>query len=270
MKKIKTTVKKVLIKIYEPVINGIVMAVLASILATAAIDHLNKSSEIKRQLEDISNLYIGCSMDWADEHFGVPQFTSKKGNYTLCAYISDFSVIQIAFDENESNRAYLITKLNKKNREIIIDDATLHNTDKIELGKVSYYNLPGSPKYVDGWVTQGIARALYAEVYYYAATGGYYDYCFASLDFGELNGNVEYFLSQFKMPEQQTIDDEVDISKNKGVQIITDRKNAFPNTYGVAASTEALDDLLSYDWFNSTQLRNRYSVFDITHNNANK
>ena len=126
---------------------------------------------------------------------------------------------------------------------------------------MSYYDLPGSPTYVVGWVTQGIARAIYAEVYNYASMGGYYTYCFASLDFGNLNGNVEFFLSQFTIPKQDIIDDEVDISKKKGVQIITDRKNAFPNTYGVSSSDEALDALLAYDWFNSTQLRNKYSVF---------
>ena len=138
---------------------------------------------------------------------------------------------------------------------------TLNNHINITLGETSYYDFPGSPQSVRGFVSNGNARAGYYEHYYLCGFGNYYNYYIASLDYGELNGSLQEFLREFGMPSGD-IDDEVLAEKNGGVQIITDRRKSCPNSYGVSESnTTIMDMLLSYHWFNSQQIRN--TVNDI-------
>ena len=258
MGKLKSTTIKILQKIYKPILNGIVMAVVASLLVTVINEKADRRSRIRQQLTDISNIYIGCSKEWMDEHFGVPQFTSEKEEHFFCAYISDYYVIQVAFGENASAEAYSITALkNKDKKKITIHDTTIIDAEDFTLGSVTYYDLPGEPSYVTGAVSNGNERASYEEYYYMMSYGNYYNYCYASLDFGIHHGEMMDFLAEFGMP-QGDIDDEVDKSKNRGIQIIYDRKHSYPNTYAVARDTDVLESLLDYDWFNSTQLRNKY------------
>lgn len=241
----------------DSIMTGIVFAVIASLLTTSIIGKMESQSKIDEQLNNISNIYIGCNKQWADEKFGAPHFSGKQNEYTLCAYVTDFFVVQIAFDDAQSAKAYLITALdNNKNIHIKINDKTINAENSYILGEFSYYDFPGRPEYVGGGVSNGNARAVYYEKYYFNGGGNYYNYYIGFLDYGKAKSALEENVSQFDMTSGD-IDDEVSADQNHGIQIITDRHNCYPNTYGVSTGNVDVTYLLfSYSWFNSQQLRN--------------
>ena len=174
----------------------------------------------------------------------------------MCAYISEYYVIQFAFDKGESAQAYLVTSLDCDNKvKIKIEDKPILDTENLVLGKFSFYDFPGSPVSINGFVSNGYGRCLYSEQYYFNGGGAYYDYYIASLDFGVGVEEAKYDI----VLENTNIDDEVSSNLNQGVQIITNRKDCCANTFGVCAIGFDIDStLFSYDWFNSQQLRNQY------------
>lgn len=263
----------VVCKILEWVVTGVVFAIVASILSSVIMTHIEEKNKINEQLSNLSDIFIGCNKEWVDERFGTPQFSGKNGEYTLCAYISDYFVIQMAFDEAESAQAYLITALkNEENVKVEIDDFTLKYMvedpkNVLTLGDFSYYDFPGKPESVFGFVSNGTTRMLYSESYYYFSGGNYYNYHIATFDFGKIDGGINWLLCQFGLPpdDPDDFDDELNSQfNNKGVQIIRDRKNNRPNTYGVSTlETDILELLFTYNWFNSQQLRNRLNKVDL-------
>lgn len=247
--------KKILYKSIELVFTGIIFAVVASLLTTYILENIQEKRMQEAYLKNISNIYIGCNKLWVDESFGSPQFVSEKEGYLLCAYISDFSVVQLVFDQALSAQAYLITSLdNKEKLQIEIEDTTFNDEQSIKLGNFSYYDFPSSPESIYGFVTNGNARVFYSEKYYFTSSGNYYNYYIASFDFG----SRQDFLRNIILPSRdEYIDDEVNIDINEGVQIIGDRHNSYPNTYGVSNINNIEELLFGYDWFNSQQLRNK-------------
>ena len=256
--RIGTELKSFLQKTPELILTGIVFAVVASLLTTWIQEKYDAKENITLQLDNLSNVYIGCNKQWVDEAFGAPQFTGQKDDYLLCAYISDYYVLQIVFDQVQAAQAYLITSLDNPDRiSVQITDDTLYENETFILGEISYYDFRESPVSVYGFTSNGNARALYAELYDYRSEGNYYEYYIGSFDYGKTPGDIEDFLAIFDMPSDD-IDDEVSIYHNEGVQIITDRKNNYPNTYGVSnTDVDVYDLLFTYDWFNSQQLRNK-------------
>ena len=84
----------------------------------------------------------------------------------------------------------------------------------------------------------------------------FYIIVFPCLDYGKTNGTFQDEIYKFSIVDGD-IDDEVTAEKNHGVQIIEDRRNAFPNTYAVSTLDDNITDMIfSYNWFNSQQLRN--------------
>ena len=77
--------KKIFIKIINQILSGIVFAIVAALLTAKIIEHDEHLRVINAQLNNLSNVYIGCSKQWADETFGYPQFVGQKDNYLLSA-----------------------------------------------------------------------------------------------------------------------------------------------------------------------------------------
>lgn len=247
-------------KFIKRLIAVFLTGVIFLLTASFVLDTVEEKRQIKAQLENISNVYIGCNKDWADEAFGTPEFIGNKDEYTLCAYVTDYYVLQIAYDNAGSACGYLITALeNEDNLKIKIEDDTYINREEEKgwtLGELTYYDFPGQPVNVSGFVSNGSGRIMYSEHYYFASSGGYYDYYLATLDYGiGLNESDMAYLA-----ERKDIDDEVSADMIDGLQVIN-RKNCGPNSYGVSnLDHETFSKLLlDYSWFNSQQLRNRYS-----------
>lgn len=259
---IKPKLKKVIFKLVELSISGIIFAVAASLLTANIIDRKEQQRVINNQINDLSNIYIGCNKQWVDQAFGYPQFIGQKEDYLLCAYVSNYFVLQIAYDPAQSTQAYLITLLdNPEKINLQINDGTLRTANGFILGEFSYYDFPGTPESVCGFVSNGNARAFYSESYYFMSGGNYYNYHIASFDYGKIGKNIQGFISNLILPGDEPVDDEVMSSQNCGLQIIKDRKNSYPNSYGVSNQNVDISNLLfSYDWFNSQQLRNRLNI----------
>lgn len=258
----KKPVKNFFKKLLDLSFTGIVLAVVASLLTTFIMNKIQLKNEQERQISDISNIYIGCNIDWMNEHFGAPQFTAQKDDYTLCAYISDYFVVQVAFDKGNSAKAYLITELESYNDDFIVNDSTMAVSKELSLSKTSFYDLQGAPLSTYGIVSNGNARAIYAEEYYYMGGGNYYNYYYAALDFGKTHMDVFDFIKNFNMQPNKDVDDEVTAEKIN-YYTLKDRHAVCPNTYGVADlelinSTDIYSLLFNYDWFNSIQIRNKY------------
>jgi len=255
-KNIRKMIEKTFSWLWESITTGIIFAIIASLLTTSIIKYNEQRRETKNQIQNISNIYIGCNKSWADESFGTPEFSYVKDNILLCAYISEYYVIQIAFDNGESAKAYLVTSLDCDDKvKVKIEDKTIIDDENFVLGEFSFYDFPGSPISVMGYISNGTGRSLYAEQYYFNSIGAYYDYYIASLDFGVGVEDAKYEM----VSKDIAIDEEVSSNINTGVQIITNRKDCCPNTFGVCATDFDIDStLFSYNWFNSQQLRNKY------------
>ena len=251
--------KKIFIKIINQILSGIVFAIVAALLTAKIIEHDEHLRVINAQLNNLSNVYIGCSKQWADETFGYPQFVGQKDNYLLSAYISDYFVLQIAYDQSQSAKAYIITSLDNTDKiDIRLTDSTLHNS--FILGELSYYDFPGIPEHIWGFVSNGNARAFYGDSYYYMSGGNYYEYYIASFDYGKTGKNPQGFIDSLTFSNNGPIDDEMSemSPSNYNTLVIKDRKNNYPNSYGVSTLDVDMSSLFfSYDWFNSQQLRNK-------------
>jgi len=256
--------KKLLLKATELVSTGIIFAVVASLLTTAIIDANRQQAIVKGQLDAISNIYIGCNKSWIDQGLGNPQFIATKDELLLCAYVSEYYVIQVAFDDAFSTKAYLITTLeNEDNIHITINNQTIASGEARILGSFAYDEFDvGELIEVWGFISNGNTRALYAENFWTNGGGNYYSYHLASYDFGKLGCTFAEFLQSFGMGDEIT---DGRLSINSGFQIIKDRHTAYPNTYGVSSSDINVAEIFyTYDWFNSMQLRNKtnQSVID--------
>lgn len=90
--------------------------------------------------------------------------------------------------------------------------------------------------------------------------GNYYEYYIASFDYGKAGKNHQDFISSLTFPDNEPIDDEVsETCFDNYSLVIKDRKNNYPNSYGVSTLDVDMGSLLfSYDWFNSQQLQNKF------------
>lgn len=259
--------------IISTIVNGILYAILAGVVTAALIacftDIQKHSNERIKLLKNIGEIYIGSSKEWIDANFGPPNFTAKIEDYVLCAYFSDISAVQIIYDDSsKSTQAFFVTSLSNKKTDKLHIVKPLYDYDGENiLGEASYYDIPGTPQGVLGYVSNGTARAFYGETYYYNSSGNYYNYYYLSLDYGELKGTVQDFISSLDLvaTKDDIIDDEVSSENilSDYFQIIRDRKNAYPNTYGVSGTSIDFDlvvDIISdYSWFDSKQIRDRNS-----------
>lgn len=259
--------KKLGFKTVELLMTGIVFAVVASLLTQYISEQNTQRSLVEKRLTSISSIYIGCSKEWVDEQFGAPQFIGEIEGYTMCAYLSDFYLLQFAFNESFATEGYMVTSLeNEENIQIEIKGVPVVLASTT-LGEFSFYDFPGAPSSAYGFVTQGLGRALYAERYYFGNGGNYYEYYIASFDYGVFEGTLQDFIfsnQYIGIDEKIIIDDEVDSSIRTCSNMLNDRKNNCPNTYGVvrALNYTTVEKLFfDYGWFNSLQLRDRDKSF---------
>lgn len=253
--KVKQNKNGIVCKLGEWIITGFILATISAIVTSSILNCMEKHRIINEEINNISNIYIGCNKDWVDDRFGYPQFSSQKGEYLLCAYSSEYYMLQFAFDKYESAQAYLITALeNNKDMQIVINDTTLGSNNQLCLGDFSYYDFPFTPIEVYGYATNGAGRYLYSETYYYAGGGGYYNYHIATLDYGIYFKNAIFEA----LSQNIDVDDEVNSNMNQGFLSLVNRNECAPNSYGVSVvGFDMKNTLFEYSWFNSQQLRNK-------------
>ena len=95
-------------------------------------------------------------------------------------------------------------------------------------------------------------------LYFHASIIPYLALCEQTLDFGELQMPWWEFAELLELKwSEEPIDDE--IGQTHG-QVITDRKNIYPNTYGIVASNDILPIFIYNSGFDSFQLRDKNSI----------
>ena len=239
-----------------PAVVGILLAVslLVSVIPMVGADTEEPRQESSELLDQIS---IGCNRVWMEQELGIPRFVGAKKGYRLCAYVTEDYVVQAAYDRADSLRAYLITALPGERTIVIQDDTFYPVREPVRLGLDSYYDYPGAPVQVWGYVSQGNNRGFYGEEYYPAGAGNYDTYYLASVDYGVLKDGLEAFLGQIQLGLSE-VDDEVGSEQIQLDQTLANRKSVCPNSYGVSDGKADIWELFgTYDWWNSQKLRNQ-------------
>lgn len=239
-------------KLIDSVLTGVLFAIAASLLTSAILGFIQNRYDENKKLENISNIKIGCSKEWTDEKFGVPQFIGQVDDYSFCAYLLDDYLIQIAFDESHAAQGYTITTLSTENNlSINLKEMSLWwaETDLL-LGDFSFYDFPQTPEEIEGWLTfGGSGRVVYYENYYFAAKGNYYEYAIGFVDYGARKSE------NYRIGKEDYSDDEITQEALSGDTFYPiDRKTCFPNTFGVFRTEELEIMIYNYQWFDTSQL----------------
>ena len=121
--------------------------------------------------------------------------------------------------------------------DIILPEAYSIFVSNKSLGKFAFADIYGTPVNVNGYVSNGVARAFYGEQYYFVGGGNYNDFYFAVLDYGKLNSLSEFsgFLSEVQfdlslVPDSNNGENALSSSD----LLVEQRYKLCPNTYGIS------------------------------------
>lgn len=257
LKSLKSWITKAEIK------NSIFTAIIAAIITTLLMTGINIFYDSFKERYDFAKavqyIYIGSNKEWIDSKLGPANFLSIQDNYMECVHISDTIAVTIFYEvETSSCCGYFVTIL-KKDRlfPVTVPDTYSWITDGKPIDEISYYDIDSVPINIYGYVSNGTGRAFYGEEYYYASSGNYYDFLFASVDYGDLQMTYSSFSELLDAKwSDEPIDDEVLVTHG---QVLADRKSICPNTYGIIDSSGITDLFSSYHNFDSFQLRDKSS-----------
>lgn len=247
------------------------VSILSSLVATFIAFQFNtifsKISARNDLLYNIQHLYIGSNKEWIDSKFGPATFTNEAGEYIESVYVTDIAILHIFYEQpSDSCCAFFVTLLSENpSDKIMMTDSYSRFVSGKPLGSYCYYEIQGEPISVLGNISQGVGRAFYGESYDYASSGNYYWFYFLTLDYGTLDYERDIATIGFTYDlSDSTIDDEVNLNKlyDGYIQIITNRKLAHPNTYGISAlpEEETFELISSYRSFDSLQLRDNNGI----------
>lgn len=253
----------------NPMTKTISSIILPTIIATIAATVITNifSTEIANRVErkdlltSIQNLYIGSSKEWIDSKLGQATFTHAiNEDYYECVYAVDIAIVRIFYDTNASScQAFFITSYNLKPSEKILFPKQYSKVVAGKpLGEFSFYDIESSPTMTYGFVSTGPGRAFYGEEYdFYHNVGTGYNFYFMIMDYGTLDSLTKFVTELDNSAYAEHIDDEVSLDQTMG-PCITQRKNFFPNTYGVSHIYDEQDAcwwFADYYSFDSLQLR---------------
>lgn len=250
----------------SPWISLLITPVIATLIATAITTltshHILQQQQTESLLDNVQNLYIGSSKEWLDSKLGPATFSDDSRGYLECAYVTDAAILRVFYDTSTNScQAFFVTLPPSKSHKLRMPNAYSDVVSGKALGDYSYHEIFGTPLSVWGYVSQGTARALYGEEYYYASAGNYYSFYFLTLDYGFLD-SVQDNISSMMLTsafEDSKIDDEVciDLIVDGYSSVVKDRYTSAPNTYGISSlpSDETISLISDYTTFDSLQLR---------------
>ena len=250
----------------SPWISLLITPVIATLIATAITTltshHILQQQQTESLLDNVQNLYIGSSKEWLDSKLGPATFSDDSRGYLECAYVTDAAILRVFYDTSTNScQAFFVTLPPSKSHKLRMPNAYSDVVSGKALGDYSYHEIFGTPLSVWGYVSQGTARALYGEEYYYTSAGNYYSFYFLTLDYGFLD-SVQDNISSMMLTsafEDSKIDDEVciDLIVDGYSSVVKDRYTSAPNTYGISSlpSDETISLISDYTTFDSLQLR---------------
>lgn len=277
---IKKLGKGLLLAIIAPIITAIV----ADWLISRSVKRINAEEKLNMQVKTLENVYIGCSKEWIDEKLGAPTFMyscdgkiefertkPEEMNYDFltCVYVTDIAVLKAYYGkEDNSCQIFFITATDEKQPLNLPSTYRRFVNDK-SIGKFSYHDIEGNPTVIGGAFSNGNARTFYGETFNFYSAGNYYGFIFGNVDYGI---DVPFLL--YTTGTEIEWDDKTSDHPPKvlGVQNIKNRKENYPNTFGLASpaipAELAWKLLLENKGFDSFQLKKDpfYYLEDIEKN----
>lgn len=269
--KSKGNISRLINQIVILLVGPILTAIIADVMIEHSMKKISEKESLNNQTKTFESLYIGCSKEWIDERLGVPTFEytidsdspilynekeTLKDDLLGCVYNTDIAILRAFFKKDDlSCKAFFVTTKNENAIKIPKPYCNIIHSN--EIGNFSYYDIMNYPVLLGGFFTNGTGRLFYGEVYYYYSGGNYYNFSFATLDYG-LKKDIDLIV---RKPEEFEFDDKINKKNCKivGWEFIKDRKKGYPNTYGItdrSISSDITWDLLSdYNGFDSNQLR---------------
>ena len=234
------------------------------------------SEEMKEILASIQKLSIGSTKDWVDDRLGPPysenggEITENSrvwphtdessiiGSVLESVYIFDVVSVIAYFDMDENScEAFFVTLMEDiSGIDIVMPEAYSFCVSGKPLGEFTFSDVwdGWEPQYIDGYTSNGVGRVFYGEQYYFAGSGNYHDFYFASLDYGLLDS-----LSEFDSLVSSAYFDifEYNDSGNLSEILSKLRCDLYPNTYGISTLSPDLTFSLfgTYMGFDSVSFR---------------
>jgi len=244
--KLQKYIEKPIVKIIiVPLLIGVISSVAATIIVNHSIRVNEEARFDKQRIDSLNNLSVGINKKWVDDKFGEPKYVRTVNGFALCAYVTDDYMLQVAFDEDDSLEGYLITIINEKFKFMPNTPRLFMGFNKA-VGEFSYADFSQDDAYDEALGSMAAnGRRMYYEEYWGGAPGGYYYYYIASMDYG----------ANFPC-ELTSRTNEAD--NYHGSVAITDRKQCYPNSIGVATRDSGKFDmkntLLTIGWFDSLNM----------------
>ena len=233
----------------------LLIPVVLTLLVWGLLNHSGDNEPNDGASDRISELKLGLTQNAVDAALGQPSHQKEIDQYLVSVYLREDYTVQIACDSSGTLQAYMITLMHDPETAAALDPKSFPALEGFCLGADSFYDYPGSPAKVRGFVSQGPARSLYAEQY--PAPSGE-NHWLLTMDFGYLGMPVLEFIQMLPLGVEH-VDEEVDLSIVTLPQTLEDRRAVAPNTYGCSTkdiSMEEMDKLFFfYIAFDSLPLR---------------
>lgn len=197
--------------------------------------------------DDINHISLGANYKYLQQCFGVPKFKTQYDDMEEYVYFTKKEVIRCFFINNKLE-GYFVTKLsNNFFHKIKVPDMYATVISKMDITEKSFSEIRGVPLRIFASAPNGYSREVYLEEYYFGAPGRYHRFYFGCFDYGMET------VSDVNFDEK---DPEVDYDKYSitDKMFFLNRKNSFPNTYGIcdiSYADEIFDkvvDCYQYDW----------------------
>ena len=220
----------------------------------------------KELIKSIQNLYIGSHKGWIDSKLGFPTFTNQAEDFLECVYVTDIATVRVYYDYTvNACQAFFVTALSKKLFDAIeLPPQYSWIVSKKRLGKFSFYEIEYVPFSYFGFVSQGVGRALYGELYDYSSRGNYYEFYFLILDYGIMKSFEDFernLIDSIRYDDSKDDKEHIGYAYDEYFQRITSRDIFYPNTYGISGinidKKIIIDAITSYQSFDSLQLRSK-------------
>lgn len=253
--------------VFKEVYLQVIIGILATVLATYLLSVFSYWNEVKLQNEHLvyalENMYTSSSKDWIEDQFGSATFQYQDEKYLQRVYVTDLAIVNTFFEkDSDVCIAYFITLRDSDDAgKISVSPAYSHLFGGKKLGSFTYNELSSytattvPPEEVSGFFTNGSGRIFYGEYYWLsnhshrkAVFQGYLDYgCFFITPTQDMD-NKSHLTDPEDLELYSTIDENTWVNLN--------RKNTYPNTYGIITqnASEIFELIQSYDNFDSTQL----------------
>lgn len=208
-------------RIITKLAGEIVLACFVAFAVYVATGIYNDMRVVSQENKKIDNVYISVSDDYVESLFGIPIVSEEDSNHLINKfYLLDDAVLRTV-SKDDSVIAFFVTS-KKRSRKIPVSS---YNNKTVKIGSITYAkNCEYNEKLHTDYFISGQGRInYYCEFFYTGRSRMYNIYIMGTVAYGFNDQNAKDLLLD-------TRDNPIESN------IITLRKKARPNTYGVIAN----------------------------------